>query len=229
MQKHLPISSWAEEDKPREKLLLKGKKSLSDSELLAILMGSGSRDETVVDLSKRILRDNKNDLLQLSHLTIQDLVKYKGVGEAKAIGIIAALELGNRIRSQKALTKTTLISSKNTFEYLQGIMGYSDYENFYIILLNRAKKIIRTEKVSEGSIAETVVDPKKIFRIALSYAASAIILSHNHPSGNISPSQQDIEITRKIVAAGRLLAIDVVDHIIIGNNSYYSFADNGKL
>ncbi len=226
--KHFPVNKWAEEDRPREKLRSKGRKALTDAELLAILLGSGSRNETVLELAQRILRDHNNNLDILSRLSIDQLMQYKGIGEAKAITVIAALELGNRIRTFKAsLQKIT--SSKTAFEYLHGILGQNNHEEFHILLLNRSNHVIRPVKISEGGFSGTLVDPKKIFKIALENAASSIILSHNHPSGNIQPSQEDIRLTKRIVDAGKILTLEVLDHIIIGGNNYYSFADAGEI
>jgi len=226
---NFPIREWAEGDRPREKLLLKGKNSLSDAELIAILMGSGSQNESAVDLAKRILNDSKNNLIELSKLGVNDLIKFKGVGEAKAISIIAALELGKRRRSAEALERKKVTNSQDVFDYLHGIFGDSNYEAFYILLLNRANKIIRDIMISEGGFSGTVADPKKIFKIALENGASSVILCHNHPSGNIQPSEADIRLTSKLRKAGEILDLPVIDHIILGDDKYYSFADEGSL
>jgi DNA repair protein RadC len=226
---YYPISKWAEGDRPREKLLLKGKHSLSDAELLAILMGSGSKNESAVDLAKKILKSSNNNLIELSRLGVKDLVKFKGVGEAKAISIIAALELGKRRRSEEALEKKKISSSTDVFEYFAGILGDAHYEAFYILLLNRANKVMREIQISEGGFSGTVADPKKIFKLALENNASAIILCHNHPSGNIKPSDADLKLTSKLKNAGEMLDLPVIDHIILGEENYYSFADEGTL
>ena len=228
-KEYFPIREWAEGDRPREKLLLKGKQSLSDAELIAILMGSGSRNESAVDLAKRILKDSNDNLIEISKLGVKDLMKFKGVGEAKAISIIAALELGKRRRGAEALEKKKITSSQDLFEYFSGILGDSNYEVFYILLLNRANKVIREIMISEGGLSGTVADPKKIFKIALEYNASGIILCHNHPSGNIQPSDADIKLTKKLRNAGEMLDLPVIDHIIIGEENYYSFADENTL
>ncbi|MCD4683387.1 MAG: DNA repair protein RadC [Bacteroidales bacterium] len=228
-KEYFPIREWAEGDRPREKLLLKGKQSLSDAELIAILMGSGSRNESAVDLAKRILKDSNDNLIEISKLGVKDLMKFKGVGEAKAISIIAALELGKRRRGAEALEKKKITSSQDLFEYFSGILGDSNYEVFYILLLNRANKVIREIMISEGGLSGTVADPKKIFKIALEYNASGIILCHNHPSGNIQPSDADIKLTKKLRHAGEMLDLPVIDHIIIGEENYYSFADENTL
>lgn len=228
-KQYYPIREWAEDDRPREKLLSKGKQSLSDAELIAILMGSGSRNESAVDLAKRILKESKDNLIELSKLSVKDLTKFKGVGEAKAISIIAALELGKRRRRVEALEKQKISSSKDAFEYLTSIFGDSHYETFYILLLNRANKVIKEVQISEGGISGTVADPKKIFKIALENNASSIILCHNHPSGNIQPSEADIQLTKKLKKSGEVLDLPVIDHIILGEENYYSFADENGL
>ena len=228
-KEYIPIHEWAEDDRPREKLLLKGKHSLSDAELIAILMGSGSKSESAVDLAKRILNASKDNLIELSKLSVQDLIKFKGVGEAKAISIIAALELGKRRRREGALDKKKIGSSIDVFEYFAGIIGDANYEAFYILLLNRANKVIREIQISEGGFSGTVADPKKIFKMALEQNASAIILCHNHPSGNIKPSDADIKLTHKLKNAGEMLDLPVIDHIILGEENYYSFADENTL
>ena len=227
VKNYISIREWAEDDRPREKLILKGRQSLSDAELIAILMGSGSRNESAVDLAKRILRDSSDNLVELSRLDVTDLMKYKGVGEAKAISIIAALELGRRRRGAEAIERKKITSSKDVFEYFSSIMGDFTYESFYILLLNRANKIIRHIEISEGGISGTVADPKKIFKRALEHNATSIILSHNHPSGSVNPSDADIRLTKKLKSAGEMLDVPVLDHIIIGDEKYYSFADEG--
>jgi DNA repair protein RadC len=228
-KEYYPIREWAESDRPREKLLMKGKNALSDAELLAILMGSGSKNESAVDLAKRILRQSNDNLIELSKLGVGELTKFKGVGDAKAISIIAAMELGKRRRGAEVLEKKKIMSSRDVFEYFSGILGDNTYEAFYILLLNRANHIIREVQISEGGFAGTVADPKKIFKIALEHNASTMILCHNHPSGNIQPSDADIKLTRKLKSAGEMLDLPVVDHIIIGDEKYFSFADEGQL
>lgn len=223
------IKNWSESDKPREKLMLKGKTALSDAELIAILLGSGSRDESAVELSKHILQQCENSLIELSKMTIADLQKFKGIGEAKAIGILAALELGRRRRGAEVTEKRIIRTSKDAFEIIQMHLGDSLYEQFLIIFLNSASQIIKTQIISEGGITGTVVDPRKIFKLAFDYNAVSIMLGHNHPSGSVKPSEKDFELTRKIKQAGELIQITVIDHVIIGNEKYYSFADEGVL
>ncbi len=228
-KEYFPINQWAEDDRPREKLLLKGKASLSDAELIAILMGSGSRKESAVDLAKRILHDVNDNLIELSKLDVASLKKYKGVGEAKAISIIAALELGKRRRSAEPLERKTITSSQMVFEYAQTLVADNIYESFYIILLSRANKIIKSVLIGEGGTAGTLVDPKRIFKTALDNNANSIILCHNHPSGNIKPSEQDIRLTRKLKKLGDMMEVGILDHIIVGDNKYYSFADENMM
>ncbi len=224
------IRNWAEDDRPREKLMLKGKAALSDAELIAILIGSGNTEESAVELSKRILKLAKDNLIELSKLSIPELIKtFKGIGEAKAISIIAALELGKRRRSAEVMERKKINSSKDAFDILQTLVADCLYEEFWILLLNKANKVIKYECISEGGISGTVADPKRIFKIALENNASSLILCHNHPSGNLKPSDADIKLTKKVKEAGLFLEILVVDHLIIGDEKYYSFADEGML
>ncbi|NLN96518.1 MAG: DNA repair protein RadC [Bacteroidales bacterium] len=228
-EKKSSIRFWAEDERPREKLALKGKMALSDAELLAILIGSGNKKESAVDLSKRILKSVNNNLIELSKTDIEGLLKFKGIGQAKALTIIAALELGRRRRAAEPLQKPGIRSSKDAYEIIQSLVGDSNYEQFWVLLLNRANKLIRSECISQGGIAGTVADPKRIYKLALEHNASFIILAHNHPSGNLNPSEEDIKVTRKMKQAGEALDIRVIDHIIAGENDYYSFADKGVL
>ena len=226
---NISIKHWAEDDRPREKLILKGKAALSDAELIAILIGSGNRNETAVDLSKRILNSTQNNLLSLSKVNLKELQLFKGIGEAKAISIIAALELGKRRRESEALEKPKIATSRDAFEIIQSVLSDLRYEEFWVILLNRSNKVIGKFQVSDGGVAGTVVDPKKLFKLALENNASYVILSHNHPSGNLKPSEADILLTRKLIEAGKLLELPILDHIIMGEEKYLSFADEGLL
>jgi DNA repair protein RadC len=224
------IKNWAVDDRPREKLINKGSNALSDAELLAILIGSGNKDESAVDLSKRILGYVNYNLVELSGLTVNDFVKnFKGIGKAKAVTIIAALELGKRRRGAEVINRKKSSSSKDAYELLQSYFSDSKYEEFWIILLRKNNTIIKTVSVSEGGISATIVGPKKIFKIAIDNNASSIILCHNHPSGNIKPSEADIKLTKNLKAAGSLLEIHVLDHIIISGENYYSFADEQEI
>jgi DNA repair protein RadC len=202
---------------------------LSDAELIAILIASGSKNESAVDLSKRILKSVENNLIELSRLSVTELQKFKGIGEAKAISIVAALELGSRRRGAEVMDRKTIMSSRDAFELIQMHISDQNYEYFFVILLNQANKIIRTLNISEGGVTGTVVDPKKVFKLAIENNATSIILGHNHPSGSVSPSDQDKKLTTKIKEAGKLLEIAVLDHVIIGTEKYYSFADNGEM
>jgi DNA repair protein RadC len=225
----LPISKWSLDDRPREKLLLKGNQSLSDAELIAILIGSGSKDESAVDLAKRILNANANNLNKLARLTISDLQKFKGIGEAKAISIIAALELGRRRRLETALKIPKITSSQAVFELMQPIIGDLSHEEFWIIFLNNSNKVIAKQQLSKGGLTGTLVDTRIIFKKAVEVLATGIIVCHNHPSGKLNPSSSDKNITKKIKEAGRVMDINLVDHLIITEKAYFSFADEDIL
>lgn len=224
---YTPINQWAEDDRPREKFLLKGKSSLSDSELLAILIGSGSRNESAVQLCQRILATANNNLNQLGKLSIAQLTEFKGIGEAKAIAIAAALELGRRRRSEDAEELKKISSSKAVFEIMQPIIGELPHEEFWILYLNNSNKVIHKAQLSKGGITGTVVDSRIVFKTAFEQNATSIILTHNHPSGKLAASQADIEITKRLKLAGEQLEILILDHIIITEAGYYSFQDNG--
>jgi DNA repair protein RadC len=225
----LNIKSWAEEDRPREKLALKGKISLSDAELIAILIGSGNKNETAVELSKKILASSNNDLNQLAKLTITDLMKFNGIGEAKAITIIAALELGRRKKSHDKILKPTITSSQTAYEQIAEYLSDLQHEEFWVIYLNRKNEVLKKVNISKGGVSGTVADSKLIFKNAIDNLASAIILCHNHPSGNLKPSEADIKLTKKMKEIGVLMDTPVLDHLIIGENNYLSFADEGFL
>ncbi len=223
------IKNWAEDDRPREKLLLKGRHSLSDSELLAIIMGSGSKNESAVDLAKKILASVENNWNNLSTLSVKDLCKFKGIGEAKAISIITALEIGRRRAAQGLIEKPKISSSHDAFVLLQSIMGDSKVEEFWVLYLNQGNFIVRKEQISKGGINQTSVDIRVILKIALEEMATGLILGHNHPSGNLKPSEADKQITMKIKEAGKTMDIEVLDHLIVTQKSYFSFADEGIL
>lgn len=226
-QTNFPITNWSEDDRPREKLMLKGKNALSDAELIAILIGSGSRNESAVGLSKRILSSVDNNLNALGKLSIQQLINFKGIGEAKAISIIAATELGRRRRAEDAVELTKITSSKMVFELMQPIIGELAHEEFWVLYLNNSNKVVYKTQISKGGIAGTVADVRVIFKIALEQNATAIILTHNHPSGKLEASEADKKITRQLKLAGNQLIIPVLDHIIVTENGYYSFNDEG--
>lgn len=226
---YMPINQWAEDDRPREKFLLKGKAALSDSELLAILIGSGTRNESAVQLCQRILASSNHNLTILSKLSIAQLTQFKGIGEAKAITIAAALELGRRRRVEEAVVLEKITSSKAVFELMQPIIGELPHEEFWVIYLNNANKIIYKSQISKGGITGTLVDSRVIFKIAFEYNATALILLHNHPSGKLQASQADIILTKNLQQASKSLEIQILDHIIITENHYFSFADEGIL
>jgi DNA repair protein RadC len=224
---YTPINQWAEDDRPRQKFLLKGKAALSDSELLAILIGSGSRNESAVQLCQRILASANNNLNQLGKLSIQQLMDFKGIGDAKAISIAAALELGRRRRSQDTAEMDKITSSKAVFNIMQPLIGELLHEEFWVLFLNNSNKVIHKAQLSKGGMTGTVVDTRIIFKTALEYNAISLILTHNHPSGKLVASESDKEITRKLQLAGKQMDIMILDHVIITESSYFSFADEG--
>jgi len=228
---HQPIGikSWAEEDRPREKLIDKGRHALTEAELIAILIGSGNREESAVELSKRILTSVNNNLNGLGKLSVKDLCNFKGMGDAKAVTIIAALELGRRRKEMELVKKEKITTSKDVYNFMLPAMLDLPHEEFWLIMLNRSNSLIKKELISRGGIAGTVVDTKIIFKTALSHYASSIIVCHNHPSGNLKPSEADIKITNNIRAAGKIMDIPLLDHLIITEESFYSFADEGLL
>ena len=226
---NFPITNWAEDDKPREKLMLKGKQALSDAELIAILIGSGSRNESAVELSKRILASVEGNLNALGKLSLQQLMTFKGIGEAKAISIMAAMELGRRRRGEEAVELKKITSSKSIFELMQPIIGELSHEEFWIIYLNNSNKVISKSQLSKGGITGTVVDTRLVFKSAIENGAVSVILVHNHPSGTLVASEADKQITRKIKLAGESLDIKVLDHLIVTETNYFSFADEGIL
>jgi DNA repair protein RadC len=223
------IKQWAEDDRPREKLMLKGKAALSDAELIAILISSGNDEESAVALSKRILEGSQNNLLELSKLNVNDLKKFRGIGEAKALSIIAAMELGRRRQRTTALEKPVIQTSQKAYDYIQASLSDLAHEEFVVLYLSKGLKVISHETLSKGGISGTVADIKIILKSALEKLAAYIIVAHNHPSGNLKPSQQDIDLTKKLKAACATMEIGLNDHIIIGQNAYYSFSDEGML
>jgi DNA repair protein RadC len=225
--KPLNIKDWNPEDRPREKLLLKGTSTLSDAELIAILIGSGTANMSAVDVSKKVLLHGNNNLNELAKLSVKDLMKIKGIGEAKAITIIAALELGRRRKETNTEEKPKISSSKDAFDLLKGDLMDLPHEEFWVLLLNRAHRVIKKKRVSEGGVSGTVADPKIIYKMALEELASGVIVAHNHPSGNLTASQSDIDLTKKLKEAGRFLEIQLLDHLITAGSKYYSFADEG--
>ena len=229
MYKKLSIKEWAVEDRPREKMLVKGIRSLSEAELVAILIGSGNLDESAVEVSRRILASVNNNLNELGKKTINDLRKFKGIGEVKAITIMAALELGRRRKESEPDEKPKIVTSANAADIFKPLLSDLPHEEFWVLLLNRNNLVIDKMMVSQGGLSGTIIDVRIILKMALDKLACSIILCHNHPSGNLIPSEADKEITRKIKEAGKHMDIPVFDHLIIGNDAYFSFADEGLI
>ncbi len=223
------IKCWAEDDRPREKLIQKGRSVLTDAELIAILIGSGNREHSAVDLARIILADCENNLHQLSKKSVKDFMKYKGIGEAKAVSIYAALELSRRRIHEEHLKENSVHSSMDSYNELKSSFIDLDHEQFYVLFLSRSNKILGKEQISRGGLSGTVADGKIIFQKALEMKSSAIILAHNHPSGQLKPSQADIRLTKQLVDFGKLIDLHILDHLIITDNNYFSFADEGML
>lgn len=225
----MSIKQWAAEDRPREKLLQKGSYALSDAELIALLIGSGTASLSAVDVARKLLTTVGHDLNALAHLTAHDLMKIKGVGEAKALAILSALELGRRRKGAELVEKPKVTSSGEAFELIRPDLMDLPHEEFWLLMLNRANRLIRKQRVSHGGVGGTVADPKVIFKSAVAELATGIIVAHNHPSGNLTASQADIDLTRKLKEAARLLDMNLLDHLIVSGERYYSFADEGLL
>ncbi|MBD3630200.1 DNA repair protein RadC [Cyclobacterium sp.] len=223
------ISALAEEDRPREKLLLRGKSHLTDAELIAILIGSGTRYLSAVDLSRIILKSVGNDLAQLAKLSVNDLKKFKGIGEAKAISIVSALELGRRRKVSEPQKKTKISSSADVYQLMRQELQDESVEFFYALFLNRSNLVIKKQLISQGGTSATIADPKLIFKYGMEYLANAIILVHNHPSGSLKPSTADINLTKKLCLVGQNLELPVLDHVIFTDVGYFSFADEGMI
>ena len=228
-EKRLTIRDWAEDDRPREKLLNKGAAALSDAELFAILIGSGNKNESAVELCKRILGDNHNNLNELARLSIVDLAKYKGIGEAKAISIVAALEIGKRRKTNEVLERTKITQSSDLFELFEPALLDLNHEEFWVAFMNGANKVLETKRLTQGGMKQTVVDVSMLLRMALERSAHAVAVVHNHPSGENYPSREDLQITQKIKTGCDAIGVRLLDHIIIAGGRYYSFADEGKL
>ena len=225
----MSIKFLAEDDRPREKFLLKGKNSLSDAELLAIIMGSGNREDSAVELGRKILNAVGNNWHNLSLLQISDLMKFKGIGEAKAISIAVALEIGRRRAAQEVPEKVQITNSQESYKVLLPYLSDLQTEEFWAIYLNQNNRILGKSKLSSGGINQSVVDVRILFKTALEHLATGIIIAHNHPSGNLKPSSEDLKITKQIAEAGKILNIQLLDHLIIAQNSYLSFADENLL
>ena len=229
-EKRLTIREWSEDDRPREKMLRKGTSSLSDAELLAILIGSGNRDESAVELARRIMRECDDNINELARLTIADLCKkFKGIGEAKAITIRAALELGKRRKTSDVLERKQISSSKDLFELFEPLLIDLVHEEFWIVFMNGANKVLSTHKLTQGGIQQTIVDVPLLLKMSLERLAQSIAVAHNHPSGQNKPSSEDENITRRIKQGCDAIGIRLLDHIIVARGKYYSFADDGKL
>lgn len=225
----MSIKFLAEDDRPREKFLMKGKNALSDAELLAIIMGSGNRQESAVDLARRILNTVESNWHQLSKLSVKDLMKFNGVGEAKAISIASALEIGRRRAAQEVPERKKMTCSKDVFEFLKPYLGDLQTEEFWAVLVNQNNRILHFSQLTTGGISSSIVDVRILFKTALEHFATAVFVAHNHPSGNLKPSQEDIRITKQIAEGGNFLNIKLLDHLILNQTSYYSFADEGLL
>ncbi|MBS1651948.1 MAG: DNA repair protein RadC [Bacteroidetes bacterium] len=228
-QKHISIKSLAEEDRPREKFLKFGRSALSDAELLAIVLSSGNKNETAIQLAQRILNSYQNNLANIAKLTISDFKKFKGIGTVKAINILASLELGRRRNLSDTPQRVKILISKNAYDIFMIRLSDLNYEEFWILLLNRASEVIAEFQISKGGVSATIVDVRAIAKKAIECSASSIVLGHNHPSGNIIPSESDIKLTSQIKDALKLFDVSLLDHIIVGEQKYYSFADEGKL
>lgn len=226
---NLPIREWALEDRPREKLLANGINSLSNAELLSIIIGSGTRSDTAVELSRKLLKLVDNNLHELGKLDLPGLKKVRGIGPVKAMAILACFELGKRRNSSSRLQDVTISGSKDAFDLFNPFLGELRHEEFWILLLNRANRVIDKIRISQGGISGTIIDARLILKNAVDRLASTIILCHNHPSGNLKPSDADIRITSKMKESANLMDINLIDHIIIGDNSYFSFADDGLI
>lgn len=226
---HLPINDWAEHDRPREKMMRLGRRTLSDAELMAVLIGSGTKTESAVSLSRRVLDANQNCLDVLATKEISDLMKFKGIGMAKAVAIVAALEVGRRRKTRRKKKHVQITGCDAVFDALKGVYKDLQHEEFWILLLNGANRIIEKKQISSGGRTGTMVDAKLVFEAALSVHSNTIVLSHNHPSGNLKPSKQDLMLTQELCMAGHYLNVKVLDHLIFAGDDYYSFMDNGDM
>lgn len=229
LESKFSIKNWSESDRPREKLVAQGKKILSNAELMAILIGSGSRSESAVSLCKRILASVGNNLNEVAKLNVQQLTNFKGIGDAKAISIVAALELGRRQQAQAAPVQPTITSSKDVYNYMQPLLGNLNHEEFWVLFLNNSNKVVHRKMISSGGQTGTVVDIRLILKTAFEFGAVAMILAHNHPSGSLRPSQADKTTTINIAEAGKTVTIKVLDHLIVTEKNYFSFADEGLM
>lgn len=225
----ITIKSWSEEDRPREKLMQHGRSVVTDAELIAILIRSGSSKQSAVDLAKSLLKMCGNNLNELAKMSVHDLMQLNGMGEAKALSIVAALELGRRRKESGKKKEEKITSSSDAYQHFKPKLSDLPHEEFWVMMLNRANKVIGSYLISRGGVSGTVADIRIIFKMAIEQLASAMILGHNHPSGNLKPSQADISLTKKLVETGNIMEINVLDHLIIGDDDFYSFADQGKI
>lgn len=223
---YLKIQDWAEADRPREKLMHKGSGALTEAELIGILIGSGTKNVSAVSLAQLILKHYNNDLSELAKRSVKELQKFKGIGEAKAITIVSAMELGRRRKEKEQTLKPKLTGSKRVYDLMQAELTDKLVEEFWVILLNQANYLIKKQRISTGGLASTIVDPRIIFKVAIEHNSAGIILVHNHPSGNSQPSQSDIQLTERLIRSGKILRISVLDHIIFTEEDYFSFIDN---
>ena len=223
------IKSWSEVERPREILVLRGSSALSVAELLAIILGTGTRDESAVDLARRLLKDLGGDIASLGRASLNDLQRFKGIGEAKAVNIMAVLEIGRRRRLTTARKRTRITNSKEVYEHFHPVLGDLVHEEFWALYLNRSNQVLSLKKLSEGGFHSTIADPKKIFAVALEERACAIIVAHNHPSGNLEPSSEDTKLTHKLQSIGVVMECPVLDHLIVTSEGYFSYADQGML
>ncbi len=229
MNQNLPIHAWAQDDRPREKLLIKGRASLSDAELLAIILGSGTKNRSALELAQELLFKCSNDLTDFATMTLNDLMKVKGIGQAKAISVIAAFELGKRRKLNVKKYRQKVTNSKMVYDFIRIHLHGLEHEEFHVIYLNRANEIICSKQISVGGFSGTVADGKVVFKSALNFSAHAIILAHNHPSGQAKPSDADQKLTKQLVEFGRYIEMPVLDHIIFTDNDYFSFSDSGMI
>jgi DNA repair protein RadC len=229
MEEIKSIKMWSPDDRPREKLLSKGTVALSDAELLALLIGTGTRDESAVDIARKILKSIDNDLQALGKLGLKDFTQFHGMGEAKSVVLLAALELGKRRRAGEFKQGTKVRSSREVYERFLEYMSHLKHEEFWVMCLSRAQQVISVNKIGEGGLSATIADPKKVFRVALENNAACIIVAHNHPSGNLQPSPEDNKLTNRLRENGSMMDCPLLDHLVVTDNGYYSYADEGTL
>ena len=229
MEKTLSIKAWSPDERPREKLLLKGTHAFSDAELLALLIGSGTREESALDMARRILQGVKHDLQALGSMKCKELTQFKGMGPAKAVVVVAALELAKRKMAAVSKQSAAIRHSRDAYERMLEYMWNLPHEEFWVITLSKANRVLSVDKVGEGGLSATIADPKKVFRIALENNAASIIVAHNHPSGNLEPSKEDDALTKRLLQSGQTLECPVLDHLIVTDHGYYSYTDEGML